>query len=132
MKKITVMVAGLSPNAGKMAKLVAEAVGLQEDMSLYPSALSEEAGDMLINHSISKSTEVRLITLDDHASFCAFNRAEIDLIVDFTLPSAVNCIAMRAFLLLWGQPVVTVRSWLRRLKNPIFLLLLLRISQPLS
>ena len=81
MEKIRIMVAGLP---GKMATLIAEAVASQEDMSLYHCALAEESGSM----NIGPSTSVSLIPLWKHAE--VLKSAEIDVVVDATLPKSVN------------------------------------------
>lgn len=84
------MVAGLSAQQemGKMARLVAEAIVSQEDMELYPYALSEEKGVTLIADERSPEA-VRLIPTDEHTDFLR-SRKDIDMVVDFTQPKAVN------------------------------------------
>lgn len=83
MKKTMVMVAGLP---GKMATLIAEAITSQEDMALYPYALSEEKKVVQI-----KSTEVvGLVPIGNHLNILLTGRTKIDVIVDFTLPKSVN------------------------------------------
>lgn len=82
---INVMVAGLStkPKTGKMARLVAEAVKTQLDMKLYPWALSEE-------HADDDGLAIKLVPPANHADALERCRGHVDLIVDFTLPTAVN------------------------------------------
>ena len=89
-KPIVVMMAGLSAksNAGKMALLVAKAVASQPDMRLYEYALAEEDGDVEIN--IGQSTNIHLVPIDLHGTFLAAHGSQIDLIVDFTQPVAVE------------------------------------------
>ena len=89
MKKIKVAVAGLSvkQDEGKMARLIAEAIGRQEDMELCPYGLSGEEGTV---HIPSAGPMQLLIPMGGHESFLKNRRGDIDLIVDFTAPKAVN------------------------------------------
>ena len=79
MEKIRVVVAGLP---GKMATLVARAVMAQEDMDLHPLALGEK------NENIGDLGF--LVPMADHEKVLRENRKDIDLVVDFTQPTAVN------------------------------------------
>lgn len=83
MKKTIVMVAGLP---GKMATLVAEAIASQEDMGLYPYALSE--GKEVLH--IKPSEAVHLVPIGEHEEVLRSGRETIDVIADFTLPKSVN------------------------------------------
>ncbi len=88
MKKIGVMIAGLSekPEKGKMAWLVARAIGDEEDMFLCPYGLSEnDAGPIRID-----DRPVTLYSMEAHADILKSMRPSFDLVVDFTQPAAVN------------------------------------------
>jgi 4-hydroxy-tetrahydrodipicolinate reductase len=88
---ITVMMAGLSAEEGKgkMTRLIAEAVAAQSgDMQLCPYALAEESGDVKIN--IGQSTFVHLVPMDLHEELLEVRGGQVDVIVDFTQPTAVN------------------------------------------
>lgn len=88
---MNVMVAGLSsnPQSGKMARLVAEAIMAQQDMRLFSVALSEE--DTIIQ--FSERNRVRLVPGNKHIDVFDHERGNINLVVDFTLPKAVNQMA---------------------------------------
>lgn len=77
-----VMVAGLP---GKMATLVAQAIVAQKDMELYPFALSEVRGC-----SPFGQLTVNEIPSGSHADVLERCRGHVDVIVDFTMPTAVN------------------------------------------
>jgi len=82
---MNVMIVGLSylKDQGKMARLVAEAINRQPDMSLCPRALSESDGVATIGE--------KRIQLYSHSShFDVLSESRIDLVVDFTLPDSVN------------------------------------------
>ncbi|MCX6722062.1 MAG: hypothetical protein NTY04_02645 [Candidatus Staskawiczbacteria bacterium] len=87
--KIVVMMAGLSgkDGEGKMAWLAAKAIAGQTDMELYHRALAERAGRRCF---FSPESPIDLIPPGNHADVLERNRKEIDLIVDFTAPAAVN------------------------------------------
>jgi 4-hydroxy-tetrahydrodipicolinate reductase len=87
MKKIRVMVAGMSMRAGngKLAQLIAEAILASEDMSLYPFALSEDRGTVMFGKSF-----VNLVPISKHRDCLKRAKKRIDLIVDCTQPKAVN------------------------------------------
>ena len=82
MRKINVLIAGLP---GKMATLLAESIVRQDDMILYPFALSEEAGP----ECFDGFGQMNLISPDYHRDILESNK-DIDVIVDFTLPRSVN------------------------------------------
>jgi 4-hydroxy-tetrahydrodipicolinate reductase len=84
MKKIRVLIAGLP---GAMATLIAKAVTEQTDMTLCPWGLSE-AGRWL---NSGEDDEMELIPTHRHESFLESYGHNVDLIVDFTQPDAVNC-----------------------------------------
>jgi len=89
MKKISVMLAGLSPDPdkGKMARLVGQAIVGSQDMSLCPWGLSETSQSTMPVDGVS----VQLIPMGSFAKITQIiARANFDLIVDFTLPTAVN------------------------------------------
>lgn len=87
MEKITILIAGLSstPDKGKMARLVAEAIASQKDMSLYPFALSEERGDLRFG-----SVDVHAVPIGNHTDVLERCSKAVDVIVDFTQPNSVN------------------------------------------
>lgn len=104
--KILVAVAGLSkkPGKGKMARLVAEAIEKQQNMCLSCIGLSEED-----DHTVVDGTPavVRLFSTEHHED--ALKEAKehgVDLVVDTTLPTAVNrnaelyCAAKMPFVML--------------------------------
>lgn len=86
-RKVTVMVVGLP---GNMALLVASAIYQQTDMELYFCGLAEEVGEANIELPANKTIHLSLIPVALHASYVLRHRKEIDIIVDFTQPSAIN------------------------------------------
>ena len=69
-----------------MAKLIAEAIALQEDMELCPYGLSEGVGTVFIE----SESPIQLVPIEEHAYFLKARRRDVDLIVDFTVPRSVN------------------------------------------
>ena len=88
MNRIRVLIAGLSdkPNKGKMARLVAEAVNSQPYMALCALGLAEDSGRVRINDA----WDVELVPPHMHESELLAHHAQIDMVVDFTMPEAVN------------------------------------------
>lgn len=86
-KKITVMVTGLP---GNMASLVTAAIHQQEDMELYFCGLAEEVGEANIELPTNRTIHLPLIPIVLHESYLLRHRGEINIIVDFTQPSATN------------------------------------------
>jgi len=83
MKKIRVLTTGLP---GAMATLISKAVVEQENMTLCPWGLSEE-GRWL---NSGREDEIELIPTNRHERFLESYGHNVDIIVDFTQPDAVN------------------------------------------